>query len=189
MPSPGLVGGTCLTKDPYILVHSAASVGFELKLARQAREVNEFLPYHIFDKLGRCLAQVGKEMEKCKILIAGVAFKGRPDTDDLKDSPAITLARYMQNEGHCPKVYAHDFVVTPDQMRQENLEPCELEEGFRDADAVVFMNNHPGYYKLNIQSLTSLMRRPAVIIDGWHIFDPKDMRDLDRIGYGGLGVG
>jgi len=189
IPAPGLVGGTCLTKDPHILIESAAAAGRQVRLAPVARSINASLPIYLGDKLKHWLSSAGKRLEECKILIAGIAFKGQPDTDDVRDSPAAALASHLCNSDGRPALYGHDFVVPPAEMRKINVEPCSLEEGFRGADAVVFTNNHPAYYQLDIDHLASLMNKPAIIADAWHIFDPNDVRSLDGVIYGGLGVG
>lgn len=188
VPVPGFVGGTCLSKDPHILIESAAAAGCEVKLAPVARSINASLPIYIGEKLKKWLASVGKRLEDSKILIAGIAFKGQPDNDDVRDSPAVALASYLMNSNGGHNICGHDFVVPASEMRKVNIEPCSLEDGFRGADAVVFANNHPAYYQLDIYSLASLMNKPGVIADAWHIFDPDDMKDLTGIIYGGLGI-
>ncbi|MEX0799604.1 MAG: nucleotide sugar dehydrogenase [Dehalococcoidia bacterium] len=190
IPGPGFVGGTCLSKDPHILIESAAAAGSQFKLASVARDVNASLPGYMVEKLQRSLKSAGKRLQDSKVLVAGVAFKGRPDNDDVRDSPALALIQCLSGgNGHGPAVFGHDFVVPEAVMRGYDIQPCSLEEGFRDADAVIFANNHPAYHQLNIARLASLMNHPAVIADAWHIFDREDIAALDGIIYGGLGVG
>jgi UDP-N-acetyl-D-mannosaminuronic acid dehydrogenase len=190
IPLPGFVGGTCLSKDPHILIESAAAAGAGVRLAAVARSVNASLPDHMIDRLRTWLAAAGKRLEDSKVLIAGVAFKGQPDNDDVRDSPALALAYALTNgNGHGPRVYGHDFVVPESEMRAYGIEPCSLEDGFRGADAVIFANNHPAYAQLNIDHLASMMNRPGVIADAWHTFDRRDLEALDGVFYGGLGVG
>lgn len=188
IPVPGFVGGTCLSKDPHILIESAAAVGCQVKLAPVARSINASLPPYVGEKLKKALAGVGKSIEDSKILIVGIAFKGQPDNDDVRDSPAAALADYLANSNGRKSVYGHDFVVPAAELRKINIEPCSLEDGFRGADAVVFANNHPIYYQLDIYHLASLMNKPGVILDAWHMFDPSDVKDLAGITYGGLGI-
>lgn len=189
IPLPGFVGGACLSKDPYILASSAADVGCEARLATIGRNVNESLITHAVDKLRRELDSVNKRLEDCKVFVVGLAFKGQPENDDLRDSPGVALAQRLCDGHHSPAVYGHDFVASPDEIREAGITPCSLPEGFEGADAIIFMNNHPGYRELNLQELASLMNQPAVLFDGWHLFDPADVRAVDGLIYGGLGVG
>lgn len=189
IPAPGFVGGTCLTKDPHILIESAAAGGGQVRLAPVARSINLSLPTKMGERLKALLASAGKQLEDSRILVAGVAFKGQPDTDDVRDSPAAALVDCLSNGEGGPRILGHDFVVPPDAMRQINVEPSSLEDGFRGADAVVFANNHPAYQDLDLDHLASLMNKPGIIADAWYIFDPADIRNLDGIIYQGLGVG
>lgn len=189
IPLPGFVGGACLSKDPYILASSAADIGCQARLAATARSVNESLTAHVVDKLRRALDDVNKRLEDCKVFVAGLAFKGQPETDDLRDSPAVSLAQCLRDGDQSPALYGHDFVASPNEIREAGMIPCTLAEGFEGADAVIFMNNHPGYAELGLRELASLMNHPAVLFDGWHLFDPADVRAVDGLIYGGLGVG
>jgi len=186
---PGFVGGACLSKDPYILAGSAADIGCEARLTLAARSVNESLAAHVVDRLQRALTGVNKRLEDCRVFVAGLAFKGQPETDDLRDSPAVALAECLQNGRYSPTIYGHDFVASPGVIRKAGITPCSVREGFEGADVVIFMTNHPGYARLDLQDLTPLMNKPAVLFDGWHIFDPADVRSLSGVIYGGLGVG
>jgi len=154
-----------------------------------ARFVNESLAAHVVDRLRRALAGVNKRPGNCKVFVAGLAFKGKPEIDDLRDSPAVALAECLQNGCYSPTIYGHDFVASPGAIRKAGITPCSVREGFEGADVVIFMTNHPGYARLDLQDLTPLMNKPAVLFDGWHIFDPADVRSLSGVIYGGLGVG
>jgi UDP-N-acetyl-D-mannosaminuronic acid dehydrogenase len=189
IPPPGPVGGACLSKDPYILAMSAADIGCEARLAITARSVNESLAAYVAEKLRRALDGMNKPLKDCKVFMAGLAFKGQPETDDLRDSPAIAVARHLRDGYDSLVTYGHDFVASPDAIREVGITPCSLREGFEGADVVIFMNNHLDYAKLNLQDLVPLMNKPAVFFDGWHVFDPADVRGVDGLVYGGLGVG
>lgn len=189
IPQPGFVGGACLSKDPYILAGSAAAIGREARLTLAARAVNEALADHVVGWLQQALDDVNKRVEDCKVFLAGLAFKGHPDTDDLRDSPSLVLAQFLRNGQSTPTLYGHDFVAPAEVIREAGITPCSLREGFEGADAVIFMNNHPGYGELDLRDLAPLMNQPAVLFDGWHIFDPDEVRAVEGVVYGGLGVG
>lgn len=187
IPMPGPVGGACLSKDPYVLNASAAG-RHQSRLSRVAREVNEYLPRHIAQKLQTRLASVGKDLSGAKVLIAGIAFKGHPETDDLRDSPALGLIDYLKKEYDCQRLYGHDFVVPAEEIRKIGVEPCSLDEGLKGADGVLFLNNHSRYYDVDVGQVVSQLNKPAVFIDCWHIFEPQAIKQFEGILYGGLGV-
>ncbi len=184
LPSPG-VGGTCLSKDPYILADFGDRYGYMPPLAKVARDINESMPTHVAEKTMKMLKAVGKDADQATVLVLGFAFKGKPETSDTRDSPTIPVVQTLSQEG-C-KVIGHDPVVSTDEMTRLGAEPTELEEGFKKADAVIIMTNHEAYASMNIKELLSSTQKPAVFIDGWHLFDPEKMKTIDGVSYGGLG--
>ena len=185
IPSPGYVGGACLSKDPYILTYSAQLKGFTPSLVGLARQTNETLPAHTVEKLTKRLDSLGKRISGAKVLIAGLAFKGIPETDDVRESPALTISQMLQSMG--ARVYGHDFVVPESAIARNEIVPCTLEEGFTEADAALFLNNHEDYPRVDFPDLASLMSHPAVIFDAWRLFDPKLLAGLDGVECEGLG--
>lgn len=89
---PGLVGGPCLEKDPHIFNHSANKYGVELSITNAARFVNESHPTEIVSKL---IDRFHEKKDKIglKISLLGMAFKGRPPTDDLRGSMATVVLK------------------------------------------------------------------------------------------------
>jgi len=187
IPVPGFVGGTCLDKDPFLLLHSVRDGSSIPTLVRLSREINSSLPLYIKEKLEAKLKEAGKSLHGAKVLISGLAFKGNPETDDLRASPALDFLELLRP--YTNEVRGHDFVVSREAISAAGMEPCDLEQGFRGADAAVIMNNHRLYQRLEISHYLSLMDRPAVFIDGWHIFEPLVVKSVEGIHYGGIGIG
>ncbi len=182
--SPG-VGGACLTKDPYILIDLSKKVQQRAKLSEVGREINEYMPTHLVDKVVNKLVNNGKEVKGSKIFIIGFAFKGEPETADTRDSPTIPVVkRFLEMKG---QVYGYDPVVEHSAIKDMGAIPCDLEEGFDNADVVIIMNNHKSYEDINVLLLLNRTNKPAVFIDGWHIFEPEDIKRLPGIVYGGIG--
>jgi UDP-N-acetyl-D-mannosaminuronate dehydrogenase len=65
------------------------------------------------------------------------------------------------------------------------LQACSLEEGFKDADCAIIVNNHKSYNEIDISQLLHSTNKPSVFIDGWRLFDPKIIEHLNGITYGG----
>ncbi|MBI4329085.1 MAG: nucleotide sugar dehydrogenase [Chloroflexi bacterium] len=187
IPIPGYVGGACLAKDPHILAYAGQVRGFTPPLVTAGRALNESLPDRTVAKLGAILGRMGKDLSAAKVLVAGLAFKGTPETNDLRESPSLDVARLLQRRG--ARVYGHDFVVTPEAIRQAGLLSATLEEGFKSADAVLFTNNHKSYSSIDLVHLASLLNRPAVILDGWNLFEPEAVQGLEGVYYAATGRG
>lgn len=182
-PSPG-VGGACLSKDPYILNYVGEQYGEKPDLVESAREVNESMPEHVAGEIEKMLSRTEKK-EPLKLLILGFAFKGRPETSDMRNSPTLDLIESFDDS--VVDLYGSDPVVSDNSIRELGVTPVDPEEGFRGADAVVIMTNHPDFAKLDVFDLLPEMDLPAVFYDGWQLFEPEDIESIPGILYGGVG--
>jgi UDP-N-acetyl-D-mannosaminuronic acid dehydrogenase len=88
-PGPG-VGGHCIAVDPWFIVNSAPN---EAKLIHTARLVNDRKPDFILDKINQAVKVIAKKRSEIKIACFGLAFK--PDIDDLRESPALNIAKLL----------------------------------------------------------------------------------------------
>ncbi|NQU04312.1 MAG: nucleotide sugar dehydrogenase, partial [Syntrophaceae bacterium] len=98
LPSPG-VGGACLTKDPYLLIESCKGIKFQPEIVRQSRMINEFIPRKITEEILEQIEDLEKSREKIKIFIIGFAFKGEPETSDMRGSTTIDLLNNFKENG------------------------------------------------------------------------------------------
>jgi len=176
---PGFVGGACLEKDPYILDNLVNS---NYSLIKIAREINEGLPVHVLERIKKHLTET--RISEAKIFISGFAFKGQPETDDLRGSSTIDLLNLLK-KSEIKNIYGHDFVVKQEDIRKLGIEPCSIEQGFANADIAVFMNNHKFYQDIDIESLVRKMKQGAFLFDGWQLFSNK-IKNID-IKYESLG--
>lgn len=186
-PSPG-VGGPCLSKDPYILENNFSAFGLDCAVTSAARRINESAPRLIYERCRDMLSSVGKDIHQNKIFIIGFAFKGEPVTSDLRDSTTLWFLDYLHEQG-VENIWGYDPVVEDRELEHLGVRVCGLEEGFKDAVAVIIMNNHRSYSDLNINSLLASMNKPAVFYDGWNIFPPQDMRNMPGILFAATGAG
>lgn len=186
-PSPG-VGGACLSKDPYILMHNFSQFGLEASVSKAARQINEMAPKSIFERSRSMLLGVDKNLELAKVFIVGFSFKGEPETSDLRESTTLWFLEEMRRN-NVRDIWGYDPVVGLDEIERLGVTPCSIEEGFKEVDAVFFMNNHRSYVNLKIFSLIETMNQPALFFDSWQVFQDAGICDLDGIIYTGVGVG
>lgn len=180
VPRPGLTGGSCLKKDPYILADFARKMGYNVKLITVGRKLNEYVPSHIAKIIHEHTVKVKKTIPECKVFITGFAFKGDPETDDLRDSLTLTLVEELKMLGF-NNIKGHDFVVSKWQIEDIKINTCSIEEGFNKADCVIFANNHKSYSKLDIEDLVSKMNKDSIVVDCWHHFDPELFKKNNNI--------
>lgn len=184
VPSPG-VGGACLSKDPYILASVCKDAGVDASLFLLGRKINECMPVHTVDRVAHELAGAGKQIAGAEVLVLGFAFKGKPETSDMRDSPTLDLVRVLKERG--ANVRGHDPLVPASEISALGVRVCELAEGFRGADAVIVMLNHSTYEEMDVAGLLETTRKPLVVIDGWHIFNPDDLAELAGVTYRCIG--
>ncbi len=177
---PGLTGGTCLRKDPYILADFAKRNGYEAKLITVGRNLNEYIPTHIAKKIYEHTINTKKECKQSKVFITGFAYKGHPENDDTRDSLTISLVEELKKLGFA-NIFGHDFVVDSGNLNAIGIDTCSIEEGFNKADCVVFANNHQSYGALDIENLILKLNKNSIVIDCWHNFDPEPFRTFKDI--------
>ena len=186
-PSPG-VGGPCLSKDPYILASVFERYGLDCPVIMAARDVNKMAPAQIYERTRDLLAGVDKPIEKAKVFMIGFAFKGQPQTSDIRDSTSLWILDEFKARG-VTNIWGHDPVVDAEEIRELGVRPCSVEDGFLDADAVLILNNHRSYAHFRLFDLAKTMRRPGVFYDTWQIFSPSDVRRVPGLLYASVGVG
>lgn len=173
-------GGSCFGKDTAALVSTAAEYGLTMPIVQSAREVNQRQRQRVVEKL---LAEL-KILKGKTIGLLGLAFK--PNTDDLREAPALEIASRLIDRG--ARVRVHDPVAL-ERARREYSELdvswCESAElTARDADALVLVTDWPQYRDLDWQAVGRLMRNPLVL-DGRNFLDRAR---LCRLGFRCLGI-
>lgn len=186
IPDPGYVGGACLEKDPHILTYSAGQYFYSPYLVKHARQIHEALPGIVVRRIQELLLAYGKDPANAKIFISGMAFKGQPETDDLRGSPSLMLLDEFKKIG-AHQIFAHDFIVMADTIAHLGVKPVSIEAGFNGADVALIANNHAKYKGLNIFSLLAQMNQPAIFYDSWRLFDKAAFTKIEGIHYEGLG--
>lgn len=106
--TPGLVGGHCISVDPYYLAYKSTQLGYIPKVITSGREVNEYMPYFIAEKLMRLLLEKGIPINGSKILIMGATFK--ENTPDTRNSKLPVIVDHLKKMGAIVSVY--DPLVT-----------------------------------------------------------------------------
>lgn len=184
---PGPVGGPCLSKDPYIMIEGLRAFGITPEIAQAARKSNE-------RQLRESADYVAGVLQECQaarnptITLLGIAFKGRPETPDLRGTTAKPV--YDRLREVFPKAHfrGYDPVVPSKDIHQFGLAPCDsLEAAFAGSDAVVILNNHPRFASMPIAKLAAGMKRPAFIYDLWNNFSARELSLPKGVGYAALG--
>jgi UDP-N-acetyl-D-galactosamine dehydrogenase len=158
---PGLVGGHCIPVDPYYLTHRATRAGYHSQVILAGRILNEQMPDFIGDKVVALLERCGKPSRDARALVLGVAFKA--DITDTRNTKVVRLAGRL--EGHGALVVVHDPVVDPADIERLGLR--KVGDPFKSGpyDAVIVATPHKELISLGAANLSSLIRKPGVLVD------------------------
>ncbi len=169
---PGLgYGGSCFPKDVRALEYMASIHGFHPQLLRAVMDINRDVRRDAVQKLRQALGSLtGKQ-----IGVLGLAFK--PDTDDVREAPAIEVVHLLQHEGALVRAY--------DPMAMRQAQPLipgvqladDAYEAAQGADAVILVTEWNEFRELDLPRLKAAMRTP-ILLDGRNIYDPKRMVEL-----------
>ncbi len=188
VPLPGPVGGPCLSKDSYILAQGIAGAGVVPEIALTSRKRNEEQLRGVADTLKGWTNRLTGFPMKPVITLLGLAFKGRPATDDIRGTTAKPILEALRVAYPTAKFRGYDAVVTAHDISIFGIAPVDtLEHGFRGASLVLILNNHPLFENLPLSHLGRLMRPPGIIYDLWHHYKAQELRLPPDIGYAALG--
>jgi UDPglucose 6-dehydrogenase len=171
-PGPGY-GGSCFPKDVKALVRTAAEMGMEMKVLSSVEEVNEAQKLRLSEKLRDAL---GDDLTGVRVAVWGLAFK--PQTDDMRDAPSLTLIEDMLAAG--ASVCAHDPAAMHEARHKLNDRITYAETNYDalvGADALVVVTDWNEYRHPDFARVKSTLKRP-VIIDGRNLYDPAKMAGL-----------
>ncbi|MBJ6359796.1 UDP-glucose dehydrogenase family protein [Paenibacillus sp. GCM10012307] len=170
-------GGSCFPKDTKALIQIAGNVEYDFKLLKSVVEVNNHQRFGVIDKLYRALGSLqGK-----RIAIWGLAFK--PDTDDVRESPAIEIVERLLELGAVPAVT--DPIAMSNFRKLINHPSIQWSatalEAAQGADAVCLLTEWQDYIQVDLRKLEQVMARP-ILIDGRNAYSTKQL-ETGRFAY------
>lgn len=174
-------GGSCFPKDVSALIHTADDYGYEAELLKSAVNVNQRQRLIAIEKLQNAL----KILKGKTVGLLGLTFK--PDTDDMRDAPALILIEQLNRLG--ARVKAYDPIVSQTGISHGlsgviiETNPEMLADG---CDALVLVTEWQEFLKLDYDKMAQLMTTSKVIIDGRNFLDRKV---VESAGFHYFGIG
>jgi UDPglucose 6-dehydrogenase len=162
---PGF-GGSCFPKDLAALIQTGERHGYPMQIASAASRVNDCQRGRMIDKIQEALGGLkGKT-----VAMLGLSFK--PNTNDLREAPALSIGRALLAEGASIRAYDPEALTEACQVMPE-LQPCrDTYHAAEGADALVIMTEWNVFRNLDFEKLKSVMRVP-VLLDLRNIYDPE----------------
>ncbi len=166
-------GGSCFPKDVKALIKTAEKNGYPMRVLKAVEEVNEKQKEILFDKLYR---HFDGKLEGRTIAMWGLAFK--PETDDMREAPALVLIEKLKEAGAKVKVY--DPVAMDECRRRlgdDAVQYCgDMYEAALDADALLLVTEWNQFRMPSLPVLKRTMSNP-LIVDGRNIYDREYLEE------------
>ncbi|BAS57137.1 UDP-glucose dehydrogenase [Leptolyngbya boryana NIES-2135] len=173
-------GGSCFPKDVSALIHTADDYGYETQLLKAAVSVNERQRLIVVEKLQQAL----KILKGKTIGLLGLTFK--PDTDDLRDAPALNVIENLARLG--AKVKAYDPIISQTGMRHglsDVIVETDAERLADGCDALALITEWEQFLSLDYIKMAKLMNTP-ILIDGRNFLNQPVMEEA---GFRYIGIG
>jgi UDPglucose 6-dehydrogenase len=171
---PGIgYGGSCFPKDVKALIKTADQNGYSLRVLKAVEDVNDDQKSVLFSKLSKYF---NNDLKGKTFAMWGLSFK--PQTDDMREAPALVLIEKLLEAG--AKVKAYDPVAIEEAKHRigDVIEYAKDQyETLIDADAVLMVTEWPEFKFPNFNVVKKLLKTPA-IFDGRNIYDGKEMIEM-----------
>ena len=166
-------GGSCFPKDVKALIRTARKHGYDMRVLQAVEDVNERQKEILFHKLA---AHFDGDLRGRTIALWGLAFK--PETDDMREAPALVLIGKLREAGARIKVY--DPIAMDECRRRlgpDAVEYCaDMYEAAVDADALLLVTEWNQFRLPSLAVLKKTMARP-LIVDGRNIYDREYLEE------------
>ena len=172
---PGFVAGPCLEKDAYLLTNNL-SESDSRNFILTARKISESLEDIVVDWVTRHI----EKSENKTVVLSGMAFKGRPETSDLRGSTSVNIAKKLKGGGYY-NLRLHDFTAYPEEMSKLNCGEVftDLSQACKGASALLVLTNHKRYEEFLPENLN------LTVLDVWQVC--KKIREKNLPNYYTLG--
>ncbi|WHT39399.1 nucleotide sugar dehydrogenase [Myroides sp. mNGS23_01] len=167
---PGLVGGHCISVDPYYLAHKSIQLGYYPDVILSGRRVNDEIPVFIASKVVKLMVQKNINVSQSKVLLLGFAFKENcPDTRNTK---VAMIYNELVSYGLTVEVY--DPWVNPEEVKAEYGITLvnSLDIVKQHYDAVVLTTAHRDFNKFNVREL---VQSSGVVFDTKSVLKPNEV--------------
>lgn len=165
--TPGLVGGHCISVDPYYLTHKAKELGYDPQVILSGRKINDFMPSFVAQKMVKLMGQKGIPLNQSRCLVLGITFK--ENCPDIRNSKIPQVVRELEEYGIT--VFTHDSHADPKEVKK-NFK-IDLIEDLKTYDSVLLAVNHKEYENLKLSDL----KRFSTSV----VFDLKGLFPVDQV--------
>ncbi len=168
---PGLVGGHCISVDPYYLTHKAQELGYYPEVILSGRRVNASMGHHVAETVVKTMAQRRIHVVDANILILGLAFK--ENCPDIRNTGVTDIIESLQSYNACIDIY--DPLACHEEAKRaygieliNQIQPSSY-------DAIIIAVGHQHFIDLGATGIRALGKENHVLYDVKHILDKVDV--------------
>ncbi len=170
---PGLVGGHCISVDPYYLTYKAKKLKYSPKVILSGRNINDKMGYYVASILLKKLKKNNLKFSECKVGILGVTFK--ENCNDLRGSKVLDIIKVLQKAKI--KLQVYDPIVSSKNFNKyyPNL---KIKKIHKKLDAIIIAVSHKEFLRLNYNKLKNMLKNQnSIVIDVKSIFNDERIKN------------
>jgi UDP-N-acetyl-D-galactosamine dehydrogenase len=169
---PGLVGGHCISVDPYYLSSKAEMMGYHPQLILASRRVNDSMGPRIAEKMVKMMVQAGQAPKNARVAIMGITFK--ENVPDLRNSRIPDIVDTLREFGIEPMIF--DPLANQADVHHEYGLKMAHEKDLHDLDGVIYAVQHDVFKERYEASVLGQIKKDGVLIDIKSVLNPEDIR-------------
>lgn len=173
---PGLVGGHCISVDPFYLMHKAKQIGVDPQVIAAGRRVNDFIPSFIAKRIVQGLIESGKNPGKSKVLVMGITFK--EDVADIRNSKVVDLVKELMD--FSIHVHVVDPHGSPNELSHE-YGITLIDEPIGVYDVIVLAVGHKEYLKITAEDFRKLSKDEVMMFDIKGVLKSNEFKNYWRL--------
>ena len=167
---PGLVGGHCISVDPYYLTHKAQEVGYRPEVILAGRRINDGMGEYVATQLVKKLSSQKIHVDEARVLVLGFTFKG--DCPDVRNTKIIDIINELKDFNMT--VDAYDDWAAPAEVEHEYGLSLVNELKENHYDGIVLAVDHSEFKEMGSDSIRKFGKQKHVLYDVKHVFGTKD---------------
>lgn len=167
---PGLVGGHCISVDPYYLTHKAKEVGYSPEVILAGRRINDGMGMYVATQMVKKLASKKIHIDEANVLIMGFTFKG--DCPDVRNTKIVDVVNELRSFNINVDVY--DSWADPTEVKEEY--GIELVQNLKNDyyDGVILAVDHSEFKEMGLNAVRALAKANHVVYDVKYVFGTGD---------------
>jgi len=163
---PGLVGGHCISVDPYYLTHKAQAIGYHPEVILAGRRVNDYMGSYVVAQLVKAMTKRSIQIDKAKVLIMGLAFK--ENCPDIRNTRVVQIISELKD--YSCEVDVYDPWITPEQAKNEYDITLITQLRAGHYDAIVLAVAHQQFRNMGNAAIRALGKPISVLYDLKYLF-------------------